>query len=663
MIFTRVNVGNPGCKFNVMDRRRFVRLSATLAAGASAAPLLDACKLENRAELADEGFDKLRTAYFRSQLTLNPVTSTYLGGDGWDPALRDGHGRLRDYSERALADEMRDYRTLERDYSTIDGTLLSPQGRVDHAVMAAQMAFLRTQLERRYHERAVDTYVAEPFRGIDWQIQQMTPSSDGTLGDEGEWRLVVTRLQAIPAYLSVARANLEAGRRSGNLPDRRMIQRDGIAGSRANAAYFRATLPRMAKDYLGSRNFAGGMSSGVTAAASNAAKSFEDFALWLERVFPVNDTTDRFALGDAQYQWRVETVFRDDRSTAELYEYGARQVDDYTRRIADVAERIARERGIALPFGTPEDRAWSIRRVMDDLSGESPANDDELLRWYREAADRSVAYGRDRGMFDVPADYKLEIVPTPPVLRSTIDAAYYPAPPLKKTGVGRFYLTPTGNDAAALRQHARASVPDTAVHEGFPGHDWHFKYMTQHAAEISPLRWLTPGAVEDSSSMWSDSMATEGWGLYAEELMAEPAPERPFGFYSASEYLYELQGQLLRAARVRIDVGLHTGRLSYDDAIDYYTEKVDFFPGARVKAASDPAARAVLDGAQRAIYRYSKWPTQAIAYNLGKNAIIDLREAYRSRRGTQFSAREFHERFMRMGTIPPGFFRDALLSG
>jgi len=163
--------------------------------------------------------------------------------------------------------------------------------------------------------------------------------------------------------------------------------------------------------------------------------------------------------------------------------------------------------------------------------------------------------------------------------------------------------------------------------------------------------------------MWSDSMATEGWGLYAEELMAEPAPDQPHGFYSAVEYLYQLQGQLLRAARVRIDVGLHTKRMTFDEAVNYYTERVNFFPGACARAARDPAARAVCDGAQRAIYRYSKWPTQAITYNLGKNAIIGLREAYSSRKGSTYSRREFHERFMRMGTVPVGFFREVFLGG
>jgi uncharacterized protein (DUF885 family) len=644
-----------------LGRRDFVKAGAALVAGA-ATPLLQACKLESRRQLADQSFIELRDRYFRGQLELNPVTSTYLGGDGWNSELRALNGRLRDFSPGGLSDEAREYRRLERSHMSIDSTLLTPQRRVDYAVMAAQVAFLKDQLDRRYHERAVDTYVAEPFRGIDWQIQQMRSFQAGKLGDEAEWRLVVQRLAAIPPYLAVAKENLAAGRRSGNMPDRRMVQRDGIAGSRANAAYFRTTLPAQARAYLGDQRFASSMTSGIAGAGETAAKAYTDFAAWLEKNFPVGETQDRFALGETAYEWRVRTVLRDDRPVGELFEYGARQVEDYTRRIAEVAERIARERSISLPFGNDQDRAWSIRRVMEDLSSESPANDDELLRWYRETGTRAVAFGREQGMFDVPADYQLEVVATPPVLRSTIDAAYYPAPPLKRSGVGRFYLTPTGNDAAALREHSRASVADTAVHEGFPGHDWHFKYMTQHASEISNIRWLTPGAVEDSSSMWSDSMATEGWGLYAEELMAEPVPGRPHGFYTPAEYLYELQGQLLRAARVHIDVGLHTGRMRFDDAMAYFTDKVNFYPGACLKADAEPAAKAVCDGAMRAIYRYSKWPTQAITYNLGKNAIVDLREAYRSKKGGAFSAREFHERFMRMGTIPTGYFREQLLA-
>jgi uncharacterized protein (DUF885 family) len=101
--------------------------------------------------------------------------------------------------------------------------------------------------------------------------------------------------------------------------------------------------------------------------------------------------------------------------------------------------------------------------------------------------------------------------------------------------------------------------------------------------------------------------------------------------------------------------------MSFDEAVDYFTEHVEFYPDARARAAKDPAARAIRDHADRAIYRYSKWPTQAITYNLGKNEIHQLRETVRAREGDRFSAKAFHERLMRMGTIPAGYFRDTFL--
>jgi uncharacterized protein (DUF885 family) len=441
-----------------------------------------------------------------------------------------------------------------------------------------------------------------------------------------------------------------------------MVRRDGIDGSVANAEYFRTTLAASARGYLGHRPFAGRMHERIRRAGIGAAQAYERFAEFLRATYDPADRADRYAVGEREYDWRLEHCLHVARRAAELWDHGAAQVTEYQRRMYEVAEEVARESGLRLGFGSDAERRGSVRGVLDFLAKDSPRDDDELFRWYREAAGRAVAYGREHDLFDVPRSYRLDIVPTPPVLRSTIDAAYYPAPPFKRSGVGRFYLTPTGNDPAALALNNRASVADTAVHEGFPGHDWHYKYMTQHVREISNIRWLTPGSVEDSSSMWEDSMAAEGWALYAEELMAEPTPGRPHGFYTAAEHLYELQGQLLRAVRVRLDVGLHTGRMTYDQAVDYFTENVSFYPDACARSAADPAARAICEAAERAIYRYSKWPTQAITYNLGKNAILELRDASRRKLGDRFSPKAFHQRLMRMGTIPAGYFAQDFLS-
>jgi uncharacterized protein (DUF885 family) len=667
-----------------MRRRTFLLRTGQLGLAAAILPQLSACQRDNPGGAASDGdFNALRDRYFLKALELNPVTATYLGGDGYHPSLAKINGRLRDWRADSLKAEQGFYEGIEKERMAIDPATLSPQGRIDHALLGAQLAFvLRQATVWRSHERAIDTYVAEPFRGIDWQIQGMTeipvertrsdsgamaeapaaPAANGGRGTEAEWDLVIERLRAVPSYLEAAKQNLTGGKASGNLPDHRMVARDGIGGSKANADYFRTTLPASAKEFLGARPFAAEKLAALTEPARAAADAWEAFAGFLLQTYDANDLTDRFAAGEQEYAWRVQHCLKVDRNLEDLFAYGASQVTRFEGELFAVAGEIAKGANLSLSFATDADKRNSARSVMEHLSKESPANDDQLFTWYREAGERAVAYGRDQQLFDIPAEYRLDVTPTPPVLRSTIDAAYYPAPPFRKAGIGRFYLTPTGNDPAALRLNNRASVADTAIHEGFPGHDWHYKYMTQHAAEISNIRWLTPGAVEDSSSMWEDSMAAEGWALYAEELMAEPTGSRPHGFYSAAEHLYELQGQLLRAVRVRVDVGIHTGRMSFEEALDYFTEHVSFYPKARTAAASDPTARAIMDGAERALYRYSKWPTQAITYNLGKAAILDLREALKAKQGSAYNAKAFHERLMRMGTLPAGYFREWFLN-
>ncbi|MEO8029573.1 MAG: DUF885 domain-containing protein [Gemmatimonadota bacterium] len=642
-----------------MQRRSLIRSSASLALGLGALSRVRSIWATTPAPSTP--FAALRDEFFLAALTHAPVTATYLGGSSYDPSLAGIDGRLRDFSDATLRAERDLNRGFLKRLGQINPAPLSAAERIDHAVLGAQLGFLVHQYEDiRSHERVIDSYVAEPFRGVDWQIQGMTETGGTTRGTEAEWALVLQRVKAVPEYLARARTNLLAGKSSGNMPDHRMVERDGIKGSRDNADYFRNSMLASAKGFLGTRSFAARSLTDLNTAGEIAAKAWLDFSTWLETTF-ANDAKDRFSVGEAEYQWRTSKCLREPRSAAQLYQYGAEQVSRYEEQIFSVAGVVSQQAKLGLKFTTDADKRDSVRAVMAFLSKESPKNDDELLAWYISAGERAVAYGRERGLFDVPAQYRLEVTPTPPVLQSTIDAAYYPAPPFKKSGVGRFYLTPTGNDPAALKLNNKSSVADTAVHEGFPGHDWYYKYQTAHGAEISNIRWFTPGAVEDSSAMWEDSMAAEGWALYSEELMAEPATGKPYGFYTAGERLYELQGQLLRAVRVRVDTGIHTGRMSFNDAMDYFLEHASFAPGARTK--SDPESKAQTDGALRAIYRYSKWPTQAITYNLGKESIIALRDDWKKQKGSAYSAKDFHERFMRMGTIPTGYFRETFLKG
>jgi hypothetical protein len=139
-------------------------------------------------------FASIRDRYFLRSLQLNPVVSTYLGGDGYDPILSAANGTLRDYRPEALQDEGRFYRGIRDELGRINRSTLQATEAVDYDVLQAQLAFLLHQLEDvRHYQRAIDSYIAEPFRGVDWQLQQMQSFPAGRLGRMGSMAAGRTR--------------------------------------------------------------------------------------------------------------------------------------------------------------------------------------------------------------------------------------------------------------------------------------------------------------------------------------------------------------------------------------------------------------------------------------------------------------------------------------
>jgi len=618
---------------------------------------------------SDTALKTIHDAYVVEFLRRNPTVNTYLGGAGLDPALKDVDGTLRDHSARALEAEDQWLADTQKSFEGIDANTLSANRRIDREVALAQIRFqLHQHQVRRYQERALDTYTDEPFRAIDWQLQGMTQTGEKTYGTEDEWSLVAKRIGAVPQFLKTAQDQLLAGINSNNTPDFRMLKRNGIDTSEADAKYFDETLPKLADERVSGVQREQLLSQ-IRDASKQAAGAYRELRDFVAKTFfddvaatkvKSQFAADRFAMGEAEYNWALKNNFRIDKTAAQLYEEAWPIVETTQKQMIDLAMEIGKAHGWALPAPGPA----AVRAVFDELSKDYPKSDAEMVSWYRDAAFRLVDNARKTGIFDVPADYKLEVVETPPPLRASIDgAAYYPAPPFKTTGVGRFYVTPTDNDIAALKSNNRSALADLSAHEGFPGHDWYYKVMTQYKDQIGAVRWLTPGAVEDSSSMWEDSMSAEGWALYAEALMAEPQPGFPQGAYTPEERLYQLQGKLYRDLRVRVDTGIHTGRMSFDDAVDLFSQVVDFLPGScgDASATAKDDKRASCKSAEGAIFRYSKWPTQAITYRLGKDQIYELREEASKTLGDRFSPKTFHLLFIKQGTVPAGYFRDELL--
>jgi len=653
-----------------------VRGGRWLAAGAVCV-LLAACARKAPAPAPvepDARFAAAEHEYVVYFLSRFPVVATYLGGSAFDPALAGVDGRLRDNSFAAL--NIEDVRLSEfRDrFTALDPARLSSGHRIDRSVAIAEIQFLLHQHEAlRHQERALDSYVDGPFRGVDWQIQGMSPTGQGKVGTDAQWREVIARARAVNAYLYAAQTQLSSGVAARNTPDWRVLVGYGLNSTRADAEYFSHTLPGLGAANIDSpeRSKLLAQLQSAGAEAADAYRNLRKYviATFFEGADPQGRAAlkpayraDHYALGEKEYNWALRNNLRLRQTAAELFDQSWPIVQSSQQQMIALAREIAASHKWKIPADGP----GAVRAVFRRVGRAAPATDEQMIEAYRRTGERLVAYARDTGLFDVPADYRLDVTVTPPPLRSSLEgAAYYPAPPFKKTGVGRFYVTPTGNDAALLRQeHNDAARADLAAHEGFPGHDWHFKVMTQYREAISPIRWLTPGAVEDSSSMWQDSMAAEGWALYSEALLAEPQPGAPHGFYTPEEHLYQLRGKLQRDLRVRIDTGLHTGRMKFDDAVTLFSQVVDFLPGScqDAMALKDAAKRASCASALGEVTRYSRWPTQAITYRVGMDEILALRRRAREKLGEHFSAKAFHLAFMKQGTIPAGYFGDELIN-
>ncbi|HEX6632242.1 MAG TPA: hypothetical protein VF048_14175, partial [Gemmatimonadaceae bacterium] len=144
-----------------MDRRRFLLRSAQSAAAFGVLRTLPACAPRDGdgGGAASDGtsspaFATLRDAYFVRMLALNPVTATYLGGDGYAPELVGVNARLHDYRPEAVAEEVRYLRDTRAALDGMDASVLPQRDRIDHRLMTAQTGYLLRLLdERKHHQR------------------------------------------------------------------------------------------------------------------------------------------------------------------------------------------------------------------------------------------------------------------------------------------------------------------------------------------------------------------------------------------------------------------------------------------------------------------------------------------------------------------------------
>ncbi len=156
------------------------------------------------------------------------------------------------------------------------------------------------------------------------------------------------------------------------------------------------------------------------------------------------------------------------------------------------------------------------------------------------------------------------------------------------------------------------------IHEGDPGH--HFQSALQCQIDIPILLKI---------ALFNGYC--EGWALYAEKLAYE------YDFYSSlSSKLGHLQNDLLRAARLVVDTGIHHKRWTREQAIVYMENVTGIHH----------------DSVVTEVERYFVLPGQACSYKIGQLKILELRKRAQQKLGDTFDIREFHDVVLKIAAAP-----------
>jgi hypothetical protein len=229
----------------------------------------------------------------------------------------------------------------------------------------------------------------------------------------------------------------------------------------------------------------------------------------------------------------------------------------------------------------------------------------------------------------IPASDQAKVAQAPAYERWNL--AYIRIPgPYEKRLPAIYYISPPDPAWSPADQAAyvpgKAALLFTSVHEVWPGHFLQFLHSNRSKTKVGQI--------------FMDYAFNEGWAHYAEEMMWEAG----LGQGDAETHIGQLDGALLRDARLLSAIGLHTGGMSVAKSETLFRENAFQDPGN----ARQQAARGTFDPA------YGN-------YTLGKLMIMKLRSDWTATRGGRSAWKDFHDKFLSYGAPPVPLVRRAML--
>ncbi|MFJ9118446.1 DUF885 domain-containing protein [Streptomyces sp. NPDC102394] len=537
-------------------------------------------------------------AYVDEVIALDPVTGTYLGVKESSSKLPDlspgGQEALAQLARRTLArlDEAERLPGADSDVERRCGRLLRERLTADLAVHEAEEGLRRVG------------NLGTPVHSVR-EVFTVTPNQT----DE-DWAAIAERLRGVPAALAGYRESLELG-----------LERKLYAAPRPTATFVGQLTEWADTDGKGHGWFEEFASAGPEAlraeldeAARGATAAVVELRDWMRDVYAPAIEGAPDTVGRERYARWARYFNGTDLDLDEAYAYGWSEFHRLLGEMKREAEKI-------LPGAeTP----WVALAHLDE-HGRHIDGVDEVRDWLQGLMDQAIA-DLDGTHFELAERVrKVESCIAPP---GGAAAPYYTPPSEDFSRPGRTWLPTMGQTRFPVYD-----LVSTWYHEGVPGHHLQLAQWA-HVAENLSRYQATLGGV---------SANAEGWALYAERLMDE------LGYLKdAEQRLGYLDAQMMRAARVIVDIGMHLeleipADSPFHPGERWTPELAQEFFGAH---SSRPA-----DFVESELTRYLTIPGQAIGYKLGERAWLLGREKARERHGECFDLKAWHMAALSQGSL------------
>ncbi|MFF3615825.1 DUF885 domain-containing protein [Streptomyces sp. NPDC002580] len=537
-------------------------------------------------------------AYVDELTALDPVLGTYLG-------VKESHSRLPDTSpagQEAVAELARV--TLAR----LDEAERRPGADRDIERRCARLLRERLTASLAVHEAGEGLRSVGNLHTVVHSVREvftLTPTDT----DE-DWAAVAERLRAVPGALAGYQESLALG-----------LDRKLYAGPRPTATFIEQLTEWSDTDGRGRGWFEDFVSAGPDAArvdldtaARGATAALLALRDWMREVYAPTIAGAPDTVGPERYARLSRHFNGTDLDLDEAYAYGWAEYHRLLGEMRTEAEKVLP--GAATP--------WVALAHLDE-HGRHIEGVDEVRSWLQGLMDEAIA-ALDGTHFELAEPVrKVESRIAPP---GGAAAPYYTAPSQDFSRPGRTWLPTMGQTRFPVYD-----LVSTWYHEGVPGHHLQLAQWAYVVDDLSRYQ-ATVGMV---------SANCEGWALYAERLMDE------LGFLTdAEQRLGYLDAQMMRAARVVVDIGMHLELEIPADSPFHPGERwtpdlaQEFF-GAH---SSRPA-----DFVESELTRYLTMPGQAIGYKLGERAWLLGRENARKRHGDAFDAKAWHMAALSQGSL------------